>query len=178
MHYYAGKDTSQEYVHQVNIHMKKNVTATQIVKELVREEPIYFGPKVVAFDQLVRLIQKLIDNKGKKVDRLRLKPSNLNKQIDTKPMSQEVKKSEVSSTVGKIGGSNEFGNKGKAYDFDNPKGRDESKKEPEKKSKNESPGTNSSPDSNQAIEDKFTRKNDAYGDMHGKFIINTRARAK
>eukprot|EP00826_Nyctotherus_ovalis_P064181 TRINITY_DN9409_c0_g4_i4.p1 TRINITY_DN9409_c0_g4~~TRINITY_DN9409_c0_g4_i4.p1 ORF type:complete len:195 (+),score=58.82 TRINITY_DN9409_c0_g4_i4:112-696(+) len=73
MQYYLGEDQRQEYVHKVNVFLKTNVTAEQIVEELVREDPKYFSPQVVPTEQLIRLVQKLIDNKGRKENKLRLK---------------------------------------------------------------------------------------------------------
>lgn len=77
MHYYLGNDVTKEFVHQVSIFIKKNATAARIVDELIRVESVYFNSKVVPREQLIRLVQKLIDNEGKKIGNQRLKPSNL-----------------------------------------------------------------------------------------------------
>ena len=112
MHYYAGNDKSQEYVHQVNIDLKKNATADQIVNELIREEGAYFGPKVVESNQLKRLIQKIMDNKGKKVGKLKLKPTDSGTKHNDPSISKqspqniiepkEKKKPEIPSLAGKL----------------------------------------------------------------------------
>jgi len=77
MHYYIGNDQINELAHQVKVFLKENVTATQIVNELVREEPLYFGPDVVPKEQLIKLVQRLIENNGKKLGKLKLLPKNV-----------------------------------------------------------------------------------------------------
>jgi len=76
MHYYLGNDPSREFVHQVKVFIKKNATAARIAEELIRVEPAYFNSKIVPKEQLTRLIQKLIDNEGKKVGHHKLRPTN------------------------------------------------------------------------------------------------------
>lgn len=71
MHYYTD-DNSEEFAHQVRVLLKKNAAAVTIANELIREEPLYFSSEVVQKEQLVRLIQKLIDNNGKKIGNLKL----------------------------------------------------------------------------------------------------------
>lgn len=122
MQYYLGSDTSNEFVHQVSIFIKKNATAAKIVEELIRVEGTYFDPKIVPKDQLTRLIQKLIDNQGKKIGRHKLKSSNsarinektassvqesaqAQKVPETRP--REKKKPEIPSLAGKLPGYNE-----------------------------------------------------------------------
>ena len=72
IHYYYD-DHSQEYVHKVKVFLKKNATAISMAKELIGEEPMCFSSKVVQKKQLVRLIQKLIHNKGKTIEKRKLK---------------------------------------------------------------------------------------------------------
>jgi len=74
LHYYIGNDKTREFAHQVKIRIANNVTAAQIVEELQREETVYFNERVVPRKKLERLIQKLIDNKGKKIGRFHLVP--------------------------------------------------------------------------------------------------------
>jgi len=74
LHYYIGNDKTQEFAHQVKIRIANNVTAAQIVEELQREETVYFNERVVPRKKLERLVQKLIDNKGKKIGKFHLVP--------------------------------------------------------------------------------------------------------
>ena len=113
MHYYIGKDTSQEFVHTVNLRIEKSTTADKIVKELINKEAAYFNPKIVPTEQLKRLVQKVIDNKGKKIGNAKLKPSNIgktqvdntiSKQAQSIPEPKGKKKPEVPSLAGKLPG--------------------------------------------------------------------------
>ena len=52
LHYRLGNDESQELVHQVRVFVKGNITAAEIVGELVREEPIYFNPNLIPREQV------------------------------------------------------------------------------------------------------------------------------
>eukprot|EP00826_Nyctotherus_ovalis_P006816 TRINITY_DN11659_c0_g2_i3.p1 TRINITY_DN11659_c0_g2~~TRINITY_DN11659_c0_g2_i3.p1 ORF type:complete len:246 (+),score=85.54 TRINITY_DN11659_c0_g2_i3:140-877(+) len=121
MQYYLGNDTSNEFVHQVSIFIKKNATAAKIVDELIRVESAYFDPKIVPRDQLTRLVQKLIDNQGKKIGKHKLKSNSARinektassvqeavqaqKVPETRP--REKKKPEIPSLAGKLPGHNE-----------------------------------------------------------------------
>eukprot|EP00826_Nyctotherus_ovalis_P043263 TRINITY_DN4534_c0_g3_i2.p1 TRINITY_DN4534_c0_g3~~TRINITY_DN4534_c0_g3_i2.p1 ORF type:complete len:143 (-),score=34.15 TRINITY_DN4534_c0_g3_i2:290-718(-) len=70
--HYCKNGGPEEFAHQVQIFLKSSTTAATVANELIKEEPIYFGAEVVQREQLIRLIQKLIDNKGKKIGRLKL----------------------------------------------------------------------------------------------------------
>lgn len=134
MHYYVGSDISQEFVHKVAFSFERNTSADKIVKELISRESVYFHPKIVPSEQLKRLVQKLIDNKGKKIGKAKLKPSNVGKnrveemlstkQSNKPPEAKGKKKPEVPSLAGKLPGPAE------QQDLDDlkPKGKAESKK--------------------------------------------------
>jgi len=95
MHYYKNNDHLQEYVHKVQIFLKKNSTAMSIAKELIREEPMYFSSKVVQKKQLVRLIQRLIGNKGKTIGKSKLKPRTALLQAQGNNDKQNVQNEDV-----------------------------------------------------------------------------------
>eukprot|EP00826_Nyctotherus_ovalis_P020603 TRINITY_DN1648_c0_g2_i16.p1 TRINITY_DN1648_c0_g2~~TRINITY_DN1648_c0_g2_i16.p1 ORF type:complete len:249 (+),score=85.82 TRINITY_DN1648_c0_g2_i16:113-859(+) len=127
MHYYVGSNTSQEFVHKVSFNFEKNANADRIVKELISKESVYFHPKIVPSEQLKRLVQKLIDNKGKKIGKAKLKPSTVGKsQVEEIPLTKQSnkKKPEVPSLAGRLPGPAE------QQDFDDlkPKGKPETKK--------------------------------------------------
>ena len=95
MHYYLGEDQTQEFVHQINVFVKKNATSTKIVEELIRAEPEYFGEEVVPPSQLERLIQKIIDNHGNKIGHLKLKPVNPTKKPFQDAIPEKGSKEEI-----------------------------------------------------------------------------------
>lgn len=149
MHYYIGNDTSQEFVHQVNLSIEKNTTADKIVNELISKESVYFDPKIVPPEQLKRLVQKLIDNKGKKIGREKLRASNIGKtQVESIPLQKHPedqtdtrgkKKPEIPSLTGKLPGSSDLPKQEKVQYFEDlkPKGKQEVKKETGKEFKME-----------------------------------------
>ena len=89
MQYYLGEEKSQKYVHCANVFIKKNDTVKDVIERLIEQHPRYFNSSVMPADQLNLLIQKLMDNKGRRMNNLRLKTVDHSNVTEEKPPHSE-----------------------------------------------------------------------------------------
>ena len=75
MQYYLGDDRKTQFAHKVRVTFDNDTTVGEIADELIDMEMVYFNPKVVPRKKLEHLIQLLMDNKGRKIGKLKLAPT-------------------------------------------------------------------------------------------------------